>query len=89
MMSCKKCGAELSEDSNFCSKCGVPIHGEDLDTKLKKQQYENEKAKSGWDTIKVVGLCGLVLCFTATPIVGFPVMLLGFAVGVWQMTKEK
>jgi len=25
MVYCKKCGAELSEDANYCSACGIPI----------------------------------------------------------------
>lgn len=28
-MICPKCQAEISDDSQFCSKCGTPIHPED------------------------------------------------------------
>jgi len=25
MVTCESCGLELSEDANFCSRCGVPV----------------------------------------------------------------
>lgn len=28
-MKCKKCGAEINENSKFCSECGTPIDKEE------------------------------------------------------------
>ena len=31
MKTCEKCGADLPADSIFCSSCGKPLRGDDVD----------------------------------------------------------
>ena len=45
-MYCRKCGAELREDSNFCPKCGTDVRGETapvVDNEKSKDEKSNKK----------------------------------------------
>lgn len=87
-MYCKKCGSELPDNYKFCSKCGNPVSEDDLDTKLKKQQYENEKSKSGCMTILMGIFVSGVLLFTAGPVFA-GIALLIFMIGAGMEWKKK
>lgn len=68
MSKCVKCGAELREDLNFCTKCGHKI--EDEETIIKKKE-SIEKAKStGRKAINYI-------ISTIRYVIGIPVLLLG------------
>lgn len=43
MKVCSKCGAEFSDDYNFCEKCGEPLTGDSTD---KKNRYKRSASQT-------------------------------------------
>jgi len=39
---CKKCGAELQKDANFCTKCGTPV------TEQARKERERRERAEWW-----------------------------------------
>ena len=90
MRYCKNCGAELSEDSKFCSQCGTPVDGSDsLDRELKETKLENEKTKGKISNLTLGLIISGVLLFTAGPVFAGINLLVWIVIAMLAGEKKK
>ena len=47
MKVCSKCGAEFSDDYNFCEKCGEPLTGDSTDKKTDTSEVPHRPVRVG------------------------------------------
>lgn len=56
-MKCKKCGAEINENSKFCSECGTPIDKEESKSSFLSKLLSDKK------NIIIIALCLVIVAF--------------------------
>jgi len=75
-MQCKKCNAQIDDDSKFCKSCGVPTA--DAKPIFSKKQIKLLMLLSGIAIVSFI--CGLIMCLQYSDLVAMAGMILiGFA----------
>lgn len=77
-MKCKKCGAEIKEDSKFCSECGAPIKEEKKEEEIKKEKDNKGESKAENKESFFSGKKNIVISILCVVIVA---LVIFFAVG--------
>lgn len=85
-MFCKYCGAQIDENSFFCSRCGKQICGKDSDRAAECENRLNtvygnmQNKKSMSVSSMILGIMGIVAWIL--PIIGFPITIAGLVLGI-------
>lgn len=74
-MYCKKCGAELVEDSIFCHQCGAS--NDDENNIINEQPKQSPKI---WNIFAKIGYIGGIICFIVSFIPYFSLYASGMAI---------
>src|SRR5574344_1460364 len=91
-MFCKYCGAEVSNDDTFCTKCGSSLNEPNMNYQFNPYNmplryppqppiYPYSKDKRGFATTSfVLGLIGIIAWII--PLFGFPITIIGLIFGI-------
>ncbi len=77
-MYCNKCGAQISEDAQFCPFCGEPQFNRDFETgNTYRETTPEERKKYGQATKNNLGLAGFVVSLVGLVSVSFALAVIG------------
>ena len=79
MIYCTKCGAEIADGANFCSKCGTKVESKPTPAPMSPPAPANEKDKKYWGG--VIGIILLISGILTLATIDYDFSSIGHAVG--------
>lgn len=69
---CNECGAKITSNTGFCSKCGAPNNIEKINKNISNKKSENKRNNK--NKIKFVFAIAIVLLFVALFLIGLAII---------------